>query len=46
LDLIDTIFFGDLYEKHQILGAGSFGIVIKVKEITSNNFYAMKVFFS
>jgi len=45
LDYIDTTFFGDLYEKERILGAGSFGIVIKVTEIVSKKEYAMKVFF-
>jgi len=45
LDLIETVFFEDLYEREKILGAGTFGIVIKVKEKLTNNEYAMKVFF-
>jgi len=43
LDYIDTVFFGDLYESQKILGAGAFGIVIKVKEKLTKTEYAMKV---
>jgi len=45
LDYIDTVFFGDLYEQKKLLGAGTFGIVIKVMEKSTQMHYAIKVFF-
>jgi len=45
LDFIGTAFFEDSYELIKMLGAGTFGIVAMVKEKSTNNEYAMKVFF-
>ena len=46
LDYIETIFFSDLYVYYEILGAGSFGVVIRANEISTNIDYAIKVFFT
>ena len=43
LDYIGTTFFGDIYKYHGVLGFGSFGIVLKVREISSNLDFALKV---
>jgi len=44
LDFIRTTFFSDLYKGCEVLGAGSFGVVLKVIELSSNQEYAIKVF--
>ena len=43
LDYIGTTYFGDTYKRKEILGTGSFGIVVKVLDIVSVTDYAMKV---
>lgn len=45
LDFIGTQYFSDLYLFSEIMGAGSFGVVLKVIEITTKNEFAMKVLF-
>jgi len=44
LDFIETQFFSDVYIMDYILGAGSFGVVLKVTERSTSKQYAMKVF--
>lgn len=43
LDFIGTQFFADIYLMDSILGAGSFGVVLKVIERATDNEFAMKV---
>jgi hypothetical protein len=43
LDFIGTQFFTDIYLIDCVLGAGSFGVVLKVIERSTGNEYAMKV---
>ena len=43
LDYIGTTFFCDLYGHYETLGAGGFGVVVKVLELATNEYYAMKV---
>ena len=43
LDFIETTFFSDLYQQHEVLGSGSFGVVVRVTELLSKEDYAMKV---
>ena len=34
--------FGNKYKLEKIIGQGGFGIIYKVSEIKTNNFYALK----
>ena len=43
IDFIGTIYFADLYILDSILGAGSFGVVLKVVERATGEEFAMKV---
>ena len=43
LDYINTKFFGDVYEAREVLGAGSYGIVVRVTEKSTGEQYAVKV---
>ena len=43
IDFLGTQYFSDLYMMDSILGAGSFGVVIKSIEHDTGNEYAMKV---
>jgi hypothetical protein len=43
LDYIRTQYFADYYSMVSILGSGSFAVVLKVKEKSTREYYAMKV---
>jgi len=43
LDFLGTKTFSDLYLKEDLLGAGAFGVVLKVIERSTGKEYAMKV---
>ena len=43
LDYLGTTSFGDLYKNCGVIGSGSFGIVLRVIELSTNEQYAMKV---
>jgi len=45
IDFLGTQHFADLYVMDRILGAGSFGVVLKVIEHSTGEEYAMKVLF-
>jgi len=43
LDFIETVFFADLFVRGEVLGAGAFGVIVRVTEISTNMNYAMKI---
>ena len=43
IDFIGTKYFSDLYALSSILGAGSFGVALKVLDKTTDEMLAMKV---
>lgn len=45
LDFIETVFFADVFARGEVLGAGSFGVVVRVTEIATRKDFAMKVLY-